>query len=86
MPEQAITVNLAEETLSALADAAQREGLSVEQLVPLVLDSYLAEMLSLQEDLAEADRQIAAGNTVSHEEMVAEFEARFAARKRTEAA
>lgn len=86
MSAKTITIDIPDGQFPDLEAAASQEGLTLEEFVPRVLGVYLAEYLALKEALEEADRDIAEGRTYSHEEVVANFEARFAEPKKSEAA
>ena len=86
MSARTISISISDEQLPYVEAAAADEGLTIEEFVPRFLGAYLSDYLELKAALDQADRDIAEGRTIPHEDVVAAFEARFAAVKDSEAA
>jgi predicted transcriptional regulator len=73
MSLKTITFEASEESIATLDEIAAVRSLQHDELLRNALDLYLADYALLKADLQEADRQIDAGETVSHDEVVAWF-------------
>jgi predicted transcriptional regulator len=73
MSLKTITFEASEESIAALDEIAAVRSVQHDELLRNALDLYLADYALLKADLQEADRQIDAGETVSHDEVVAWF-------------
>ena len=70
----AVTVQVSVETLSAIETIAARRGISTERFASDVIRQVAEEEAALMADIAEGRRQIAAGDYLTHEELVAEIQ------------
>ena len=73
MSSQVITFEAPEALIATIDEIAANRDVDRAAILRDALDGYLTEYRELKADLEEADRQIAAGETVPHEEMVAWF-------------
>jgi predicted transcriptional regulator len=73
-----LTFEAPEEAIAVVDEIAAGQSASQAEVLRQALDLYLADYASLKADLAEADRQIESGETVSHEEVIAWFKAQHA--------
>jgi predicted transcriptional regulator len=78
MSLKTVTFEASEESLATLDEIAASRSIDHAEVLRDALDFYLADYVSLKADLEEADRQIESGETVSHEEVVAWFNAQHA--------
>jgi predicted transcriptional regulator len=70
MATKSILIELTGDVLESAEKLASDDGSTLETLVPRIVDQYLRDLVDLQQALAEADRDIETGNTVSHEEVL----------------
>jgi predicted transcriptional regulator len=78
MSMKTLTFEASEESVATLDEIAVWRAVDHAEVLRDALDLYLADQAALKADLEEADRQIEAGETVSHEEVVAWFNAQHA--------
>jgi predicted transcriptional regulator len=83
MSAKALTFEAPEESIANLDEIASNRGVDRETVLREALAMYLADYEELKADLEEAERQIDAGDFLTHEEVVARFEERV---RRTKAA
>ena len=83
MSDQALTFEVPEESIATLDEIASNRGVDRETVLREALAIYLARYEELKADLDEAERQIDAGDSLTHEEVAARFEERV---RRTKAA
>lgn len=81
-----ISFEASEEIITAVDEIATNRDVGRAEILREALTVYLADYEDLKADLEEADRQIGAGETVSHEEVVAWFHAQHNQTERSEAA
>jgi predicted transcriptional regulator len=74
MSMKTLTFEAPEEAIAVVDEIAAGQSASQADVLRQALDLYLADYASLKADLAEADRQIESGETISHEEVIAWFE------------
>jgi predicted transcriptional regulator len=74
MSMKTVTFEAPEESIATIDDIAINLGIDRAEVLREALALYLAGDDDLQADLAEAIRQADAGETISHEEVLAEFE------------
>lgn len=72
--ETLMTVRLSTETLTAIEAAAARQGVSVEHFAGDLIQHFADEEARLSADIAEGRRQIAAGEYLTHEELIGEIQ------------
>ena len=84
MSAQTVTFEAPTEAIAAVDEIASTREVDRAEILRDALAMYLAEHESLKSDLEEADRQIEAGETIPHEEVVAWFNAQHD--KKSEAA
>jgi predicted transcriptional regulator len=83
MSAKALTFEAAEEAIAALDEIAVNRGVDRETILREALALYLADFEELKADLEEAERQMDAGDFLTHEEVTARLEERA---RRTKAA
>ena len=81
MSMQSVTFEASEESIATLDEIASNRGVDRDEILREAVDIYLAEYEQLKADLEEADRQIEAGDFLTHEQVVAKFEDRVRAAK-----
>jgi len=74
-----VTLSLAEAQKAELERLASRENISIEVLLARLVEQQLEEWRQVDEELAEAQADFAAGRFVDHAVVVAESEARYRA-------
>ncbi|MBB5064828.1 CopG family ribbon-helix-helix protein [Granulicella mallensis] len=77
MSLQTVTFKVSEESIAAIDEIAASRQVDRTEILRDALSMYLADHEDLLADLEEADRQIEAGDFVTHEEIVARYEARL---------
>jgi predicted transcriptional regulator len=75
MSLKTVTFEASEESIATLDEIATLRSMDHASIVRDALGLYLADYVSLKADLEEADRQIESGETVSHDHVVAWFNA-----------
>jgi predicted transcriptional regulator len=83
MSAKALTFEASEESIATVDEIATSRGVDRETVLREALVIYLADYQKLKAELEEAERQIDAGDFLTHEEVVARFEERV---RRTKAA
>jgi predicted transcriptional regulator len=83
MSAKAVTFEAPEESIATVDEIAVNRGVDRETVLREALVAYLAGYEELKADLDEAERQIDAGDFLTHEEVAARFEERV---RRTKAA
>ncbi len=83
MSTKALTFEVPEESIATVDAIASNRGLDRETILREALAMYLADHQELKADMEDAERQIDAGDFLTHEEVVARFEERV---RRTKAA
>lgn len=78
MATHTISVELKDEQIAALDDVASRSATDRNAIIESALESYLAYEAYYRESVEAGLRDVEAGNTVPHEDVVADFERIFA--------
>jgi len=78
MSMKTLSFEASEESVATLEEIAAWRAVDHAEVLRDALDLYLADQAALKADLEEADREIEAGETVPHEEVVAWFNAQHA--------
>ncbi len=86
MSVETVTFEAPKELIATVDEIASSRSLDRAAVLRDALAEYIADYEDLQADLQESERQIAAGETVSHEEVVAWFNAQCAGLDKSEAA
>jgi predicted transcriptional regulator len=86
MSVETVTFEAPKELIATIDEIAAQREVGRDVILRDALAEYLADYEDLQADLEESERQFAAGETVSHEEVVAWFNAQYAERDKSEAA
>ena len=69
-----MTIRVSAEALTTIVAAAAREGVSAEHFASDLIQHFADEEAQLSADIAEGRRQIAAGEYLTHEELVEEIQ------------
>jgi len=83
MSMQSVTFEASEESIATIDEIAANREVDRAEILHDAIALYLADYEQLKADIAEGERDIDAGNFVTHEEVEARFEARL---QRTKAA
>ena len=86
MSVETVTFEAPKEFIDTVDEIASNRSVDRAVILRDALAEYLADYEDLQADLNESERQIAAGETVPHEEVVAWFNAQYADLDKSEAA
>jgi predicted transcriptional regulator len=86
MSVETVTFEAPKELIATVDEIASTRSVDRAIILRDALAEYIAEYEDLQADLAESERQFAAGETVSHEEMVAWLHAQHQEDDKSEAA
>jgi predicted transcriptional regulator len=81
-----VTFDIPEDSLATLDEIAENLGENREHVLREAIAFYLEDYKQECAEFAEAERQIDAGETISHEEMLKRFEAMKASRPEKQAA
>lgn len=81
-----ITFDAPQESIAILDEIADNLGADRETVLREAVATYLADYELLKAEVAEVDRQFEAGETLSHEEVVAKFNTWKSLRETREAA
>lgn len=85
MAVETITFEISEELIATVDEIASHRSVTRAVIMQDALEEYLANYQDLQADIEEGERQIAAGETVPHEEVVAWFKAKYPELDKSEA-
>ncbi|HZL25986.1 MAG TPA: ribbon-helix-helix protein, CopG family [Acidobacteriaceae bacterium] len=86
MSSTVVTFEAPAEFIATVDEIASSRSVDRAAILRDALAEYLADYQDLQADLEESERQIAAGETVPHEEVVAWFNAQYSKLDKSEAA
>ncbi|HEY5330561.1 MAG TPA: ribbon-helix-helix protein, CopG family [Acidobacteriaceae bacterium] len=86
MSVETVTFEAPKELIATIDEIASNRSVDRAVILRDALAEYLVDYQDLQTDLQESERQIAAGETVPHEEVVAWFNAQYAKLDKSEAA
>ena len=86
MSVETVTFEASKELMATVDEIASNRSVDRAVILRDALAEYLTDYEDLQADLDESERQIAAGETVPHEEVVAWFNAKYAELDKSEAA
>ena len=86
MSAKAVTFEASDESIATLDEIAANLGVDRETVLREAVATYIADYQDLQAELAEGIQQAEAGETVSHEEILAKYEAWKLSAKTREAA
>ena len=86
MSTATVTFEVPQELIATVDEIASKRSIDRAVILRDALAEYIADYEDLQSDLDESERQMAAGETVPHEEVVAWFHAQHSEHDESEAA
>jgi predicted transcriptional regulator len=86
MSVETITFEAPKELIARIDEIASNRAIDRAEILRDALAGYVADYLDIKADLEESERQFEAGETVSHEEVVAWFNAQHPELDKSEAA